>query len=132
MAAGPKSVLVIDDDAANLKLLRVLLTFEGYEVVTAERAQTALDHVAARAPQLILMDLQLPGIDGLALTRRFKADPATRAIPIIAITARAMKKDADEAREAGCDDYMAKPIHTRALIALVARYLSRSGLDPSR
>lgn len=117
-----RMILVIDDSPANLKLIRVLLTAEGYEVLMAPDAESALTLLSTSRPQLILMDLQLPGMDGLALTRRLKSEPATRDIPIIAITAYAMKGDEDKAREAGCDGYITKPIDTRALPAVVARY----------
>jgi len=116
-------ILIVDDNPANLKLIRVLLTGEGYQVYTAYDSQEALDAIAKKRPRLILMDLQLPGIDGLELTRRLKADPATKDISIVALTAYAMKGDEDKARAAGCEGYITKPIDTRTLPAMVARYL---------
>jgi CheY-like chemotaxis protein len=116
-------ILIVDDNVTNLKLVAYLMRAAGYEVSTAVDAEAALEVVAARPPALILMDLQLPGIDGLELTRRLKSDPATRHIKIIAVTAYAMKGDQDKAREAGCDDYVTKPIDTRALPAIIARHL---------
>jgi CheY-like chemotaxis protein len=116
------AILVIDDHPANLKLMRVLLTAEGYQVSTAGDAESALAMIGASCPRLILMGLQLPGMDGLELTRRLKASPATRDIPIIAITAYAMKGDEAKAREAGCDAYFTKPMDTRALPPVIARY----------
>jgi CheY-like chemotaxis protein len=116
-------VLIVDDNPTNLKLVAYLVKASGYEVDTAVDAESALAAIAANRPRVILMDLQLPGIDGLELTRRLKADPATRDIAIIAVTAYAMKGDEEKAREAGCDDYVTKPIDTRALPALIARHV---------
>jgi CheY-like chemotaxis protein len=116
-------VLVVDDNPVNLKLLRLTLCLAGYQVDTATDAEQALAALARARPRLILMDLQLPGMDGLELTRRVKADPETRAAIVVAVTAYAMKGDADKARAAGCDGYLAKPIDTRTLPAVVAQYL---------
>ena len=118
-----ESVLVVDDNPTNLKLVAYVLTSRGFDVRTAIDAETAIAAIAARPPRLILMDLQLPGIDGLELTRRLKADPATRAIVILAVTAYAMKGDEERARAAGCDGYVAKPIDTRTLPDIVAKHL---------
>jgi two-component system, cell cycle response regulator DivK len=109
---GP--ILVIDDNPANLKLARVLLTAEGYNTRTAADAEQALKLLETFLPALILMDIQLPGMDGLELTKHLKATAATKHIVIIALTAYAMKGDEERARAAGCDDYIAKPfdIHT--------------------
>jgi CheY-like chemotaxis protein len=117
-------ILVIDDNPANLKLLRMLLLGEAYEVRTAGDAAEALAVLAEFHPRLILMDLQMPGMDGFELTRRLKADPATRDIMIVALTAYAMKGDEERARAAGCDGYVSKPIDTRTLPALIASLLS--------
>jgi CheY-like chemotaxis protein len=108
----------------NLKLIRVVLGGEGYEVRTAADAEEALGMLEGWRPSLILMDVQLPGMDGLELTRRLKAEPATREILIVAITAYAMKGDEQKALGAGCDGYITKPIDTRTLPEVVARYLS--------
>jgi CheY-like chemotaxis protein len=116
-----ETVLIVDDNAANLKLARVLLKSDGYAVHTATTAEAALDVMHDVRPDVILMDLQMPGMDGFELTRVLKLDPATRAIPIIAMTAYAMKGDEEKAIRAGCDEYVTKPIDTRALLALVAR-----------
>ena len=115
-------VLIVDDNPTNLKLVAYLVKAKGYDVDTATDADTALAAIAVNRPRVILMDLQLPGIYGLELTRRLKADPATRSISIIAVTAYAMKGDQEKALEAGCDDYVTKPIDTRALPELIARY----------
>ncbi len=119
-------ILIVDDNPLNLKLVQVLLQSEGYDVRGAADADHADEILHTFHPRLILMDIQLPGTDGLELTRRLKADPSRRDIRIIAITAYAMKSDEASAREAGCDGYVAKPIDTRALPGLVARYLDRS------
>jgi CheY-like chemotaxis protein len=117
-------ILIVDDNPANLKLLVFLLSSKGYEIRTAASAGEALATLAGWKPRLILMDIQLPGMDGLTLTRKLKADPATGDIPIIAATAYAMKGDEERAREAGCDGYITKPIDTRQLPIDIARFLA--------
>jgi CheY-like chemotaxis protein len=117
-------ILIVDDNAVNLKLMRVLLTGEGYAVRTAADAEEALVTLREFAPRLIVMDIQLPGMDGLALTRKLKADPATSGAIILGLTAYAMKGDEQRVLEAGCDGYLSKPIDTRTFPALVARYLA--------
>lgn len=114
----------MDDNPTNLKLVTYLMQQHGYEVATAGDAEAAIVSIREKPPALILMDVQLPGIDGLELTRRLKADPATKPIVIIALTAYAMKGDHEKALEAGCDDYVTKPIDTRALPDIVARHLA--------
>ena len=120
-------VLIVDDNPTNLKLVAYLVKANGYEVDTAPDADGAVAAITANRPRVILMDLQLPGVDGLELTRRLKADPATRDITIIAVTAYAMKGDQEKAFEAGCDDYVTKPIDTRALPELIAKYAKGGG-----
>jgi PAS domain S-box-containing protein len=117
-------ILVIDDNPSNLKLISRLLSIEGYDVRTAAHANEALQTLEGFHPRMILMDIQMPGMDGLTLTRRLKAAPATRDITIVALTANAMKGDAEKAREAGCDGYVTKPIDTRTLPATLATYLA--------
>lgn len=117
-------ILVVDDHPANLALLEHLLTHHGYEVHTAEDAVTALAAIERQLPRLILMDLQLPGIDGFELTRRLKAAPRTAHVPIVAVTSYAMSGDAERALAAGCDGHVTKPIDTRAFPDVVAGYLS--------
>jgi CheY-like chemotaxis protein len=119
-----EALLIVDDNATNLKLARVLLTGEGYVVRTASDAEEALIVLDSFAPRLILMDLQLPGIDGLELTRRLKADPRRKHIVILALTAYAMKGDDEKAFAAGCDGYVTKPIDPETLPALIAKHLA--------
>jgi two-component system, cell cycle response regulator DivK len=122
-------ILVVDDNPQNLKLARVMLRSEGYDVATASDAEEALRMLETSRPRLILMDLQLPRMDGLELTRQLKADPARRAIVVVALTAYAMKGDHEKALAAGCDGYIAKPIDTAALPGLLRAYLSQ-GTNP--
>jgi two-component system, cell cycle response regulator DivK len=110
-----EGILIVDDNPVNMKLIRVLLAGEGYEVRTASDATEALGVLSEFRPGLILMDIQLPGIDGLELTRRLKAEPTTRDIPIVGLTAYAMKGDEERILAAGCDGYIPKPIDTRTL-----------------
>jgi two-component system cell cycle response regulator DivK len=126
MAGGP--ILIVDDNPTNLKLARLLLEAEDYEVRTANDAEEALQLLATWQPRVILMDIQLPGIDGLELTRRLKSDPARSEIVIIALTAYAMKGDEEKARAAGCDGYVTKPIDPDALPAIIARLIAASAL----
>ena len=121
-------ILVVDDNPINLKLAADVLAAEGYEVERAADAEQALQTLGRRRPDLILMDVALPGMDGLALTRRLKADEATRRIRIVALTAFAMKGDDQKARDAGCDGYISKPIDTRKLPVQVAEYLKAGAL----
>jgi CheY-like chemotaxis protein len=118
-------ILIVDDNATNLKLVAYLMKANGYTVDTALDAEAAIEAIRHHHPDVILMDIQLPGIDGLELTRRLKADPATREIVIVAVTAYAMKGDQAKARAAGCDDYITKPIDTRALPETIARHLAK-------
>ncbi|MGO8701030.1 MAG: response regulator [Limisphaerales bacterium] len=118
-------ILVVDDNPINLKLAADLLAFEGYQILSAADGETALALIRRTPPDLILMDLALPGMDGLSLTRLLKADPATSHIGIVALTAFAMKGDEQKAKEAGCDGYITKPIDTRQLPGVVAEILRR-------
>ena len=120
-------ILIVDDNATNLKLVAYLMKANGYTVETALDAESALDAIGVNHPDVILMDIQLPGIDGLELTRRLKADPRTRDIVIVAVTAYAMKGDQAKALAAGCDDYITKPIDTRTLPETIARHLAKRG-----
>ncbi|HEX2454670.1 MAG TPA: response regulator [Vicinamibacterales bacterium] len=117
-------VLIVDDNIQNLKLVRLILANEGYDIRTAVDAEEALALLRTSTPHVILMDLQLPGMDGLQLARQLKADSATRGIRIIALTAYAMKGDEEKAFAAGCDGYVSKPIDTERLPAIVRSHVS--------
>jgi CheY-like chemotaxis protein len=118
-----EAILIVDDNPTNMKLVRILLASEGYDVRAASDAEEALNILKEFSPRMILMDIQLPGIDGLELTRRLKSDPATRDITIIGLTAYVMKGDKERILAAGCDGYIPKPIDTRTLPQLVEEYL---------
>ncbi len=130
MAKGP--ILIVDDNPANLELLLVILARDGYELHTATDAAEALTLLDTITPCLILLDLQLPGMDGLELTRRLKAKETTATIPIVAVTAFAMKGDEEKARQAGCDAYLTKPIDKRILRDVVAGYFRDHACAPHR
>ena len=117
------TVLVVDDNPINLKLVSDLLAFEGYRVLKADDGEKAAASVQEDPPDLILLDVDLPGIDGLTLTKRLKGDPPTADIIIVALTAFAMKADRQRAIAAGCDAYVTKPINTRELPAQIADLL---------
>jgi CheY-like chemotaxis protein len=123
-------ILIVDDNAQNLKLARVILTVEGYDVRTAADAEEALRVLQSFTPRLILMDIQLPGMDGLQLTRRLRSDPAWQNVRIVALTAYAMKGDEDKALAAGCDGYVTKPIDTERLPTLIAEHLAAGPSGP--
>jgi CheY-like chemotaxis protein len=120
-------ILVVDDHPTNLKLVSDLLAFEGHEILNASDAEEAQVVLANSLPDLILMDIALPGMDGLTLTRLLKADTRTCHIRIVALTAFAMKGDEQKALDAGCDGYITKPIDTRALPKEVAGILALIG-----
>ena len=117
------TILVVDDNATNLKLVSDVLQFDGYRILQASDAESAQEIVSNTPPDLILMDIALPGMDGLTLTRLLKANETTRHIIVIALTAFAMKGDDAKARDAGCDGYITKPIDTRTLPNAVAGFL---------
>ena len=118
-----KRILVVEDQEDNRQILRDLLGNAGYEMVEAENGEEALAAVAKQRPDLILMDIQLPVMDGYEATRRIKADPATKSIPIIVVTSYALSGDEDKARAAGCDAYVTKPYSPRQLLAKVREFL---------
>ncbi len=120
-------ILVIDDYEANLRLVRLLLTQRGYDVRTAGDAEQALAALQSFQPALILMDIQLPGMDGLELTRRLKADPATRSLIVIAFSACILPVDLEEFRAAGCSGHIAKPFDTRTLASQIRQCLQAGG-----
>ena len=116
-------ILVVDDNPINLKLVSDVLEFEGHNILKAVDAEAAQIVLAETLPDLILMDIALPGMDGLTLTRKLKADERTRHVRIVALTAFAMKGDDQKALGAGCDGYITKPIDTRKFPSQVATYL---------
>lgn len=120
-----KQVLVVEDTPANMKLVTVLLRKAGHEVLQACNAEAGIEMAREHQPHLILMDMNLPGIDGIAATRILKADESTRAIPVVAVTALAMSGDEERMRAAGCDGYIPKPIRYQRLLAEVARLVGR-------
>ena len=119
------SVLVVEDNTANMKLATFLLESAGHTVLTAVDAEAGLALARSDHPDLILMDIQLPGIDGLEAIGLLKADHATRAIPVLALTALAMKGDEERIRAAGCEGYIAKPIRYQQFLAAIAAELVR-------
>ena len=120
------TVLVIEDNAANMKLASLLLRHVGHTVSCASDAETGVTMARADLPDLILMDIQLPGMDGLAATALLKKAPATAAIPVIALTAMAMKEDQEKSKLAGCDGYIAKPLRYQELYAVIDSRLQGS------
>jgi two-component system, cell cycle response regulator DivK len=116
-------VLIVEDNPANLELVLEVLEPEGYELLTAETAEQALRLAALDPPALIVMDLHLPGMSGYEAIRALKADAATAAIPVIALTAQAMRTDEAQARAAGCDAYLTKPVNAQALRETLRRFL---------
>lgn len=117
------TVLVVEDNAANMKLAKFLLESAGHTVVSARDAESGLSLARDGQPNLILMDIQLPRMDGLEATALLKSDDATRAIPVIALTALAMKGDEERIRAAGCDGYIAKPLAYREFLATISAHL---------
>jgi two-component system cell cycle response regulator DivK len=120
-------ILVVEDNDRNRRLLKILLRSRGYEVIEAVTGEVAMKYLRDHKPGLILMDIQLPNVDGLELTKNIKSNPKTADIPIVAVTAYAMKGDRERILEAGCDGYISKPIDTRRLALLVAEILKNSG-----
>lgn len=118
-----RTVLVVDDHQDNRRILRDLLRSAGYEVLEATTGEDGVAEAKARTPDLILMDIQLPGIDGYEATRRIKADDALRRIPLIVVTSYALSGDDAKALAAGADAYVAKPFSPRAMLAKVREYL---------
>lgn len=118
-------ILIVEDNLKNLKLIRDLLQFKGYQTIEAETAEAGIDLARERRPALILMDIHLPGMDGRKAMKALKADSATREIPIIALTASAMKGDREALLAEGFDGYIAKPIDIKEVPKTVENYLSR-------
>jgi two-component system, cell cycle response regulator DivK len=118
------TILIVEDNADNRDIYTTILRHHGYEVHEAETGEEGLVQAARILPALILMDVSMPGMDGLEATRRLKADPVTASIPVIAVTAHAMAEDRARAEAAGCDGYLAKPVEPRRVLEEVARLLA--------
>ncbi|MHB8791815.1 MAG: response regulator [Thermoleophilia bacterium] len=123
-------ILVVEDNLMNLELVSDVLEAHGYEVLQADTGQKALEIAGKELPDLVLMDIQLPEMDGLEVTRLLKNNEQTRGIKVIALTAHAMRGDEERAREAGCSGYIAKPINTREFAGVIAGYLGEAHADP--
>jgi CheY-like chemotaxis protein len=120
-----EKILVVEDNPMNMELFKDLLEVQGYEVHEATNGQEALDQVKSNEFDLILMDVQLPGMDGLTATKIIREDPKNKDIPIIALTSYAMKGDEERMKEGGCNAYIAKPIDTKEFPRIVARFLNK-------
>lgn len=118
-------ILVVEDNPLNLKLIRDVLVFQGYDVIEAHSGEEGVDLAHERVPDLVLMDLQLPGIDGVEALRQLRQDPVVGDVPVVAVTAFAMKEDRERAYANGFDGYLSKPISVRALPAQVEAFLRR-------
>jgi two-component system cell cycle response regulator DivK len=123
VSSAPRRILIVEDNELNMKLLNDVLEAHGYDIVKTGHGREAVELAQREQPHLILMDLQLPDFSGLDATRRIKGDPATRGIPIIAVTAFAMAGDERRALENGCDAYLAKPFTLRRLLDLVGDFI---------
>jgi two-component system cell cycle response regulator DivK len=119
-----KRILVVEDQPDNRQIIRDMLAPTDYEITEAEDGEKALEAIAKQRPDLILMDIQLPIMDGYTATKRIKGDPTLRSIPIIAVTSYALSGEEKKARAAGCDDYVPKPFSPRQLLAKIRHYLS--------
>lgn len=124
MPIDTKTVLLVDDNEMNMQLQSDLLEIEGFRILKAVTAEEALDRVQADLPDLVLMDIRLPGMDGLAATRLLKSDSRTATIPVVALTAQAMDGDREKALSAGCAGYIVKPIDTRCFAQTVRGFIN--------
>ncbi len=122
--APPKTILVVEDNELNMMLFHDLLEVRGYNILQAREGAEALKLARRHRPDLIVMDIQLPGMSGLEVTKWIKEDDALRAIPVVAVTAFAMKGDEEKIRQAGCDAYIAKPMSTSSFLKTIERLLS--------
>lgn len=121
-----KNVMVVEDNEKNRKLMRVVLKAKGYNIIEAATGEEALNLLKNQKPDIILMDIQLPGIDGLTLIKQIKASVITKDIPIIAVTAYAMKGDEQKILDTGCNAYLSKPINTQELPFIVEKYIKKT------
>jgi CheY-like chemotaxis protein len=119
----PKTVLLVEDNEDNLVVYRTILEHVGYKVIEARDGEEGVSQARRELPDLILMDISIPKMDGWEATQRLKADAATRAIPIIALTAHALEEDRQKAQQAGCDGYLAKPVEPRRVVQEVERFV---------
>lgn len=124
-------ILIVEDNEANMRLARLLLVNAGHSVLWAADAETGLTLAREKQPALILMDIQLPGMDGLAATSLLKQDPHTAHIPVIALTAMAMKEDRDKTLRAGCDAYIIKPLRYKELYQVIDTLLQKNITSPT-
>jgi two-component system cell cycle response regulator DivK len=131
MTTMHKTVLIVEDNVLNQRLIQDILESQGINTLQTTDGAQALDLAHEYRPDLILMDIQLPGISGLEITRRIKADESLRSIPVIAVTAFAMKGDEERVREAGCDAYISKPIFVIPFIETVLSYLGEEKKQPA-
>ncbi len=122
----PARILVVEDNLMNMELAVDLLRFQGYEIFTAQTGKEALEIAAREELDLVLMDVQLPGMDGLAVTKILKENPKTKHIPVVALTAHAMKGDEERMLEEGCAGYIPKPIDTREFPKAVEKFISKN------
>lgn len=118
----PKRILYVEDNFQNKRLVRKILTAKGYEVLEADNGEAGVSMALEERPDLILMDISIPGIDGIEATRLIKENPQTKSIPIVALTANAMRGDRERFLAAGCDDYLPKPISTPDLLRVIGEY----------
>lgn len=123
LVMAEKCILVIEDNELNMKLFKTLLEIGNYQVLEAINAETGIQLTRKHRPDLVLMDIQLPGMDGLSATRIIKEDSAIKDIPVVAITSYAMQGDEQKAIEAGCAGYMSKPIDTRSFVETISQFL---------
>jgi CheY-like chemotaxis protein len=118
-----KTILVVEDNELNMKLVRGLIKIGKYGMLEAIDAESGIEQIREQRPDLVLMDIQLPGMDGLSATKIIKEDPALKDIPVVALTSYAMQGDEEKALEAGCSGYIAKPIDTRKFLETISQYL---------
>ena len=118
-----KTILVVEDNKLNMKLVKGLIKIGNYRMLEAIDAESGIELIREHRPDLVLMDIQLPGMDGLSATKIIKEDPALKDIPVVALTSYAMQGDVEKALEAGCSGYIAKPIDTRKFLETISQYL---------
>ena len=123
-----KTILVVEDNELNMKLVKGLIKIGKYHMLEAMDAESGIQLIREQRPDLVLMDIQLPGMDGLSATKIVKEDPALKDIPIVALTSYAMQGDEEKALEAGCTGYIAKPIDTRKFLETISQYLNGDNL----